>query len=177
MFDFSGCDGAPDGRTRSVAALECEPGVVRLFGLVDIARQGLLAGWADPEEGHLWNDGNEAALLLATRAPVSRLGLLLGVEPYVSRARPAQEVTLFGNGLRIGHWRLMQRVEVTLSAALEPEWWLSRGGGALMRLGLYLPNSTRPRDIADGPDGRELGLCLRSLCLQPLPDVLGLAAA
>lgn len=170
MLDFTLHENAAKLRSRDRTALECEPGVVRLFGLADINRAGQIAGWAEPEDGHLWNDGNEAVLLISVRAPVSRLLLLLGGEPYVSRVRPAQEVTLFGNGLRIGYWRLVQRAETTLAAPLEPEWWLQRGPRAIMRLGLHLPNSARPKDMADGPDGRELAFCFRSLCLQPLPE-------
>lgn len=170
MLDFTGRDSALEIGSRRRGALDCELGVVRLFGTADIGTGGQVAGWADPEDGHLWNDGREATLLLAVRAPVSRLLLLLGGEPYVTRARPAQEVTLFGNGLRIGYWRLTQRAETTLAVPLEPEWWLRRGARALMRLSLHLPHSTRPRDVADGPDGRELGFCFRSICLQPLPD-------
>ena len=171
MLDFSSMQDrtAAIGR-RGGAALDCEPAVVRLFGIADIGTQGQLSGWGQPEDGHVWNDGQEATLLIAVPAPPPRLLLLLGGEPYVSRLRPAQEVTLFGNGLRIGFWRLTQRAPVTLSAPLEPEWWLRRGARAVMRLGLHLPNSARPLDIADGPDGRELGFCLRTICLRPLAD-------
>ena len=161
MLDFTSMqDRAAIGDGRGAGALDCEPGVVRLFGIADIGTQGQLSGWGEPEDGHVWNDGQEATLLIAVPAPPPRLLLLLGGEPYVSRLRPAQEVTLFGNGLRIGFWRLSQRAGTTLSAPLEPEWWLRRGARAVMRLGLHLPNSARPLDIADGPDGRELGLLL-----------------
>lgn len=170
MLDFTGRDAAREMLPRSNAVLLCEPGVVRLFGAADIGSAGQFAGWAAPEEGHLWNDGHEATLLLALATPPPRLLLLLGGEPYVSRVRPVQEVTLFGNGLRIGYWRLTQRAETTLAVPLEPEWWLPRGRRALLRVGIHLPNSARPSDIADGPDGRELGFCFRSICLQPLPD-------
>ena len=153
----------------------CEPGVVRLFGTADIGARGQIAGWGEPEDGHVWNDGHEATLLIAVPVPAPRLLLLIGGEPYISRIRPAQEVTLFANGLRIGFWRLSQRADTTLSVTLEPEWWLRRGGRAVMRFGLHLPNSVRPKDIADGPDGRELGFCFRSICLQPLADDLDAA--
>ncbi len=177
MLDFASVrDRAAESGGRGGSALECEPGVVRLFELADIGPFGQLAGWGEPEDGHVWNDGQEATLLIAVPAPAPRLLLMLGGEPYVSRVRPAQEVTLFGNGLRIGYWRLMQRAETTLAVPLEPEWWLRRGARALMRLGLHLPNSARPTDIADGPDGRELGFCFRSICLRPLADDLGAPA-
>lgn len=181
MLDFTGSSdaGAVQGSRPAMErrhALDCEPGVVRLFGMADIGTQGQIAGWAEPEDGHLWNDGVEATLLLAVRAPPPRLLLLLGGEPYVTRVRPAQEVTLFGNGLRIGYRRMTQRAETTLAVSLEPEWWLRRGPRALLRLGLHLPHSVRPKDIADGPDGRELGFCFRTLCLQPLADEADLPA-
>ena len=170
MLDFTGGLALAGTEARRRGMLECEPGVVRVFGRADIGAQGQIAGWAEPEDGHLWNDGHDATLLIAVAARPSRLLLLLGGEPYVSRVRPVQEMTVYGNGLRIGHWRLTQRAEVTLSATLEPEWWLQRGRRAVMRLGVHLPHSLRPKDAADGPDGRELGFCFRSICLQKLPD-------
>ena len=170
MLDFTGGLGTAPLVSRTRNILACEPDVVRLFGAADIGDQGQIDGWAEPEEGHVWNDGLEATLLIGVQAPPPRLLLSLGGEPYVSRLRPAQEVTLFGNGLRIGYWRLAHRADVTLSVPLEPEWWLRRGRLAVMRLGVHLPQSVRPRDIADGPDGRELGFCLRWICLQTLPE-------
>ena len=170
LLDATGSLGAAQAVSRGRDVLECEPGVVRLFGAVDIGTRGQLGGWAEPEEGHVWNDGNAATLLIAVPAMPPRLLLSLGGEPYVTRVRPAQEVTLFGNGLRLGYWRLTQRAGLALDVVLEPEWWLRRGRRALMRLDFHLPNSVRPRDAADGPDGRELALCLRSISLAPLPD-------
>jgi hypothetical protein len=151
-------------------ALDCEPDVSRLFGLADIGTRGMLGGWSDPEEGHAWNDGAEAGYAITMRPPCGRLMLVLVGEPYITRVRPLQELTIFGNGFRVGYWRLTQRTEVTLSAPLEPEWWRMRKQQALMRLAFYLPHSVRPKDIADGPDSRELGFCFRSLCLRRLPD-------
>lgn len=170
MLDFAASLGTAPTLSRGRTILECEPGVVRLFGAADIGTRGQIDGWAEPEDGHVWNNGLEATLLIGVPARSPRLLLSIAGEPYVTRIRPAQEVTLFGNGLRIGFWRLSQRREVTLSVPLEPEWWLRRGRLALMQLGFHLPLSMRPRDAADGPDEREIGLCLRSICLRPLPD-------
>jgi len=170
LLDATGGIGAAQSASRTRGPLLCEPGVVRLFGAVDIGRQGQVEGWAEPEEGHVWNDGAAASLLLAVPAPPPRLLLMLGGEPYVTRVRPAQEVTLFGNGLRLRHWRLTQRASVPLEVEIEPEWWLRRGRRALMRLDFHMPHCLRPRDAADGPDGRELALCLRTISLTPLPD-------
>jgi hypothetical protein len=149
--------------------LECEPGVTRLFGAADIGSRGMVSGWSGPEDGHNWNDGVEAVYSFAVKPPVTRLELALMGEPYVTRARPTQEITLYGNGYRLGYWRLSARSDAALTVVLEPEWWLSRGSNAVMRLMLHLPNSVRPRDINDGQDGRELGFCCRSLCLRYIP--------
>lgn len=151
-------------------ALDCELGVVRLFGGADLGTQGMISGWAGPEAGHTWNDGVEAVLALSLRPPVGRTVLLIGGEPYVNRVRPMQELTVFGNGYRIGLWRMTARVETTLAILLEPEWWFVRGQRAAMRLSFCLPNSSRPKDLADGIDGRELGFCFRSLCLREAPN-------
>jgi hypothetical protein len=154
---------------RSESALDCEPGVARLFGLADIATQGLLTGWAGPEEGHNWNDGLEAEMTLSLRHPGRRMQLCLIGEPYVTRAHPRQDMTVHGNGFRVGFVRLTSRAEVALRFALEPEWWFLRGGRAVLRLAFALPHSIAPKDLSDGPDGRTLGFCFRSLCLRDLP--------
>jgi hypothetical protein len=154
--------------TKRDSILDCEPGVIRLFGAADIGTKGLLSGWSGPEEGHTWNAGVEAAYALAVKPPVTRLLLTLMGEPYITRARPVQEMTLFGNGYRLGFWRMSARVETVLQVVLEPEWWLERGSRATMRLLLHMPHCVRPKDINDGQDGRELAFCARSLSLRPI---------
>jgi hypothetical protein len=150
-------------------ALDCEVGVTRLFGAADIGTRGMIAGWSSPEEGHVWNDGLEAVYLLSVRPPLARFGLIIVGEPYVTRARPVQELTTYANGCRIACWRLAARIETELNMALEPEWWFTRGTRAVMRLQFHLPNSARPKDLNDGQDGRELGFCFRSICLRQMP--------
>ena len=150
-------------------ALDCEPGVIRLFGAADIGSRGMVGGWSAPEEGHTWNDGIEAVYGISVRPPLARFGLIVMGEPYVTRARPAQELTLFGNGWRIAAWRMTARIDTVLTVTLEPEWWFTRGGRSVMRLLFYLPNSSRPKDLNDGQDGREIGFCFRSICLRQIP--------
>lgn len=155
--------------TRRETSLECEPGVIRLFGAADIGGRGMISGWSGPEDGHNWTDGLEAVYALSIKPPVTRLLLAMMGEPYVTRARPVQDIALYGNGLRLGYWRLSVRAETALMCVLEPEWWLERGNRAYMRLVFHLPHCVRPKDINDGQDGRELALCCRSLCLRPIP--------
>jgi|SRR5579872_5965488 len=151
-------------------AIECEPGMVRLFGAGDIGTRGMVSGWAGPEEGHNWNDGPEAVMTLAIIGPPRRLRLDVMGEPYITRVRPTQEVTLFGNGHRGPFRRLTTRAETLLSILLDVSWWDMRGHQSWMRMIFHLPNSVRPKDIADGADGREIGFCFRSLHLSEPPD-------
>ncbi len=151
-------------------ALDCEVGVIRLFGAADIGIRGMVAGWSMPEEGHVWNDGLEAVYLLCVRPPLARFRLSVMGEPYVTRARPYQELTLFGNGFRFASWRMTARIETVLNVDVESEWWFNRGTRAILKLLFHLPNSARPKDLNDGQDGRELGFCFRSICLRQLPS-------
>jgi hypothetical protein len=148
-------------------ALECELGVTRLFGGADIRSRGMLSGWSGPEEGHTWNDGFESVMAIAVRRPVERLELIVVGEPYVTRVRPWQDLTVYGNGYRIRSWRLTVRTETPLTTILEPEWWFERDGQEVMTLTFVLPNSIRPKDLNDGQDGREIGFCFRSICVRP----------
>jgi len=150
------------------AALECEPGVIRLFGAADIRGSGMVRGWSEPDEGHTWNDGVEAVFKIAVCPPLERFELIVTGEPYVMRARPTQEVTLYGNGHRLGYHRLGARVDTPMTFVVEPEWWFVRDRLATMMLSFHLPHSARPKELKDGQDGREIGFCFRSICLRPL---------
>lgn len=150
------------------SALECDPGVIRLFGAADIRMRGMVSGWSEPEEGHTWNDGIEAVYAIAVPSPLERFRLVVMGEPYVTRGRPAQDVTIYGNGHRLRSWRLTARSETPLEVVLEPEWWFMRGRMPSMTLIFHLPNSARPKELNDGQDGRELGFCFRSICLNPV---------
>ena len=68
--------------SRRESFLECEPGVIRLFGAADIGTAGMLMGWSQPEDGHNWNDGVEAVLAVRLEAL-----LAAGVLPDVKRLR------------------------------------------------------------------------------------------
>jgi hypothetical protein len=148
--------------------LYCEPGVIRLFGAADVGTRGALSGWSEPEEGHAWNDGHEAVLLIAVMPPLERFCLEITGEPYVTRARPMQEITLYGNGHRVKSWRLTSRSETLLSVILEPEWWFVRDRLAYMTLQFNVPHCGRPKELNDGQDGREIAFCFRSITVRPL---------
>ena len=148
------------------AALECEPGVMRLFGLSDIGTRGLISGYAHPEYGHNWNEGIDPTLVLAVEGKISAAMLTIEGEPFVSRLQPLQELTVYVNGHRAAFWRLSRRTDHSLRFAVEPEWWLPRNGWSVLKLVFHLPNSVRPVDVGEGEDGREMGFCFRSLLLE-----------
>lgn len=150
--------------------LRCNVDLVRLFGKSDIGDEGLGAGWSPPEDGHLWNDGAEASLLVSIPggvAPPLRLSVL--GEPYVTQAHPRQTVTLFANGHRAACWHLTRRTETELLVDLEPEWWFARADNACMRFDFCFADSARPSDIEAGEDARQLAFCFRQFCLRRSP--------
>lgn len=148
------------------AALECEPGVMRLFGLTDIGTQGLNSGYAYPEYGHNWNEGVDATLMLAVRGEIGATTLTIEGEPFVTRSQTLQEVTVYVNGHRAAFWRLSRRTDHSLRIPIEPEWWFPRNGWSALKVVFHLPYSVRPVDIGEGEDGREMGFCFRSLLLE-----------
>jgi hypothetical protein len=142
-----------------------EIGVTRLFGNFDLAGAGLLSGWSNPEDPHIWNDGPESVLQIVIE-PVKR-ALRLSVEgtPFIGGTSTSQDVTLYVNGARVGFWRMRESKSYVLSATIEPEQILERNGRAVLTCAWHLPRSARPVDMGLGKDTRELGFCFRSITL------------
>jgi len=151
-------------------ALALDIGTVRRFGRKDIGARGLASGWATPEEAHCWNDGPEAVLSLATAPPDFRCVLVIEVVPLINAAAAKQDVTFFGNGLRLGFWRLTTEEPAQLEALIEPKCWRLQDGAAILDLAVNLPDSLRLSRIQSNGDDRELGLCFRTLALFPAPQ-------
>lgn len=144
---------------------EWEIGTTRLFGNFDLGTSGLISGWSLPEDPHIWNDGPEAVMQIVT-SPVRRtLRLTVEAIPFISGSVTSQDVTLYVNGARIGFWRLRESKSFLLSGTIEPEQVFERDGKALLTCAFHLPNSAKPVDVGAGKDGRELGLCFRSITL------------
>ena len=87
-------------------SVELAMGVTRIFGTHDLGRVGLQSGWAEPEDGHNWNDGTESVLLFT--APSLRRMCRLRVEghAFLPRGCQNQRVFLHVNGFRLGYWNL-----------------------------------------------------------------------
>lgn len=154
-------ESAPEGST-----LRCETGLTRIFGLADIGPAGLRSGWAESENGHIWNDGFDATLLLEAKDDPVPTVLVLEGEPYVTPAQPTQDLTIYFNGARVGFWRMNERKDQMLRAEIDPEWWHRHGSRLLAHVVFHLPQSVRPADIGDGKDVRSLGFCFRTLLLE-----------
>jgi hypothetical protein len=125
-----------------------ETNLTRTFGLGDLNERILLAGWALPEENHIWNDGIEASLIIRMRTlPPMQVSLKIEGLPFIEQSVKRQDVTLYVNGYRIGFWRLNTREKYFLHAEIEPEHWLVRNGDAYAKCVWHLPHSTRPCEI------------------------------
>jgi len=150
--------------------IAAETGTTLYFGRNGQAGKTLLEGWAHPEEHHHWNDGFEASLDVRLAIPPSAaLQLTVEVRPHLGPGLTRQDVTLYFNGFRLGFWRLERLDGYTLSAEIEPEFWLKRDGIAWGKCTWHLPNSTMPSTLARTEDNRLLGLCFQSFGLGPLP--------
>ena len=143
-------------------------GTTRIFGECDLGSAGLVSGWAEPEEGHTWNDGVEAVFQVFATRPASRCRISFEGEPFLSRACRHQDVALYVNGYHLASWRLNEARTYSLEAVIEPEQLFVRGNRVVARCVWCLPDSTRPADAGDGSDTRELGFCFRSVTITEL---------
>lgn len=161
-------DRKKSGKTVSAGSprLNTELGLMRLFGTEDIDRQGLVSGWAEPEDAHVWNNGPVAALSIAMNIPDEPCRLVVEGEPFVSSRQPMQEITLYGNGIWLGFWRLRNAEPSVMEALVEPETFFRRGEEGVLNLAWYIPTSVRPSDIGVSGDGRELGFVFRTLVVK-----------
>jgi hypothetical protein len=145
--------------------LSFEFGVTRLFGLGDIGTNGLVSGWAIPEDSHVWNNGPEAILTLETDVPSRAYTITVDGGPFITPRQPLQEITLYANGWRIGFWRFREGGAQVMVASIAPEQFFVRGDKALLNCVWHIPYSVRPSDLGLSGDGRELGFVFRSLTI------------
>ena len=143
-----------------------ELGIVRLFGNGDIGVEGMLSGWAVPEESHNWNDGVEATLQLELEASEGAFELVVEGVPLINSKNPSQEITLYANGFRIGYWKLDENKAHMLIASVEPEHIFWRGKIGYVKCVWFMPNSVRLSEIQDGADSRQLAFCFRSVLIR-----------
>jgi hypothetical protein len=143
-----------------------EIGVTRMFCKTDIADAGLLEGWSRSEAGHTWNDGCNPTLHLWTKSrPSSPCSLTVEGRPYLAEECRHQTMTLYGNGYRIAAWLLSDSRPQKLTCTIEPEQWLPRANGALLKIVWNLADSRKPVEIEYSRDHRLLGFCFHAMTL------------
>jgi hypothetical protein len=144
-------------------SLDLQVGHTARFGTDGLGRAGLLGGWANNEESHVWNDGVTAALLVSDAGYPPPLMVGVSGQPYIPQPDWRQDITLYANGWFAGFWRLVDDVDSVLQARIEPEWWIIRNERAWLRLTFLLPNSVSPAEASGGGDGRQLAFCFRTI--------------
>ncbi len=156
----------PPGGTPPDNSVMLQIGVTRIFCKADISDAGLLEGWSQSEDGHTWNDGCETTLTLWTMPrPTFPCSLTTAGAPYLAEGCRQQRMTLYGNGYRLGHWILSENQPKKLSCIIEPEQWLQRSGGGLLKLAWHLPDSRKPFELERTQDHRQLAFCFHKLTL------------
>jgi hypothetical protein len=143
-----------------------ELGITRLFGNGDIGVEGMLSGWAAPEENHNWNDGVEATLQLELAASEGAFELAVEGVPLINSKNPSQEITLYANGFRVGYWKLDEYKAQLLTVDVEPEHIFWRGKIGYVKCVWFMPNSVRLSEIQNGDDSRQLAFCFRSILIR-----------
>jgi hypothetical protein len=141
--------------------MDWELGATRLFGNYDLGKTGMISGWSNPEDPHVWNDGPEAVFQLSTASVKHPLRLTFEGVPFIGGRCTFQDVVLYVNGARLGFWRLREPRSQLLSAIVEPEHMFERRGKTVLNCIWHLPQSVRP--VGVGKDTRELGFCFRSI--------------
>ncbi len=144
-------------------------GVSRLFGHGDLGDEGMVSGWAVPEDNHNWNDGIEASFVLAVKAGGGVLELVVEGVPLTGETCPSQDITLYANGFRVGFWCLNEGGPQRLTARIEPEQVFWRGKLGYIKCVWVMPNSVRLSEIRDSTDTRQLAFCFRSILLRDVP--------
>jgi hypothetical protein len=155
----------PDAAVATQESLFIEPGIIRIFGKGDIARRGQISGWAEPEDGHTWNEGIETSVLLEAQQPTGPVTIAVEGMPYITGTAKKQDVTLYANGYRVGFWRLTSQEHLTITATIEPEQWFARDGKATLRLVWHLPDCVSPKELGEGIDGRRLAFAFCTITL------------
>jgi hypothetical protein len=147
---------------RMSTGLELRIGRNERFGKSGL-ESGLLAGWSNTEEAHVWNDGVTAALLVSQCGCARPLVVDVSGQPYLPRSDWVQDITLYANGWFAGFWRFRDDKPGVLHARIEPAWWFMRSDRAYLQLTFLLPNSISPAQALGEPDRRQLAFCFRTI--------------
>ena len=140
-------------------------GSIHQFGVVDLGTVGLASGWAQPEEGHTWNDGCETVFECGGENLTGGCVVEFSGRPFFCEGVDRQDVYLHINGFRVGYWRLTEPREYVLAAKVETEQLFRRGDLSVMKCVWSFPAAVRPVDKGISADLRELAFCFRSFTI------------
>jgi hypothetical protein len=142
---------------------EIRVGRVERLGQGGIGRAGLVSGWSDTEDAHVWNDGATAVMIFGQRARPPALTLRVAGAAYLPNDTHVQDIAIYVNGWWGGFWRMDERITYVLEVRIEPEWWLARGDRHVAHISFVMPNAARPSDLSGARDQRRLAFCFRTL--------------
>jgi hypothetical protein len=161
MYLASGSSAGPGGR-------KLEPVLAIGFGDNPEAEQCRLEGWAASEEGYTWTDAEQSTIRLPTLAGAGGFIVRLVASPFiVPQRRTFQQVEVMIDGVRIGACQVkdISVIEVAVPVELLVE-------NNRLTLALHLPTATRPSEVTDSKDHRQLALAVRSLAIHRIPPAV-----
>jgi hypothetical protein len=124
-----------------------------------------LEGWANPEPAFTWTAGEQSTVQLPALGGEGSFVVRMVISPFVVKQRlPVQRVELLIGGVRIGACEVK---DIAVIEAEVPAELL--GDDNRLTLTLRLPTATRPNELTDSKDDRQLALAVRSLTVLRLP--------
>lgn len=155
---------SPTSTTGNIASYT--PGSVIEFGTAGNESIYLRSGWAEPENGFRWTEGETADLAFAFDRPPGDLVLTFQAHPLLGGGVEVQEISATWNGTLVGVWSVRETGSYnTLVLAHVSE----SSPSALLRF--HLPQSFTPVSKSLSRDPRRLGLAFSKLVLRPTAEV------
>lgn len=122
-------------------------------------------GWAASEQGFTWTEGEKSTVRLPVLTGEGTFIVRFVAIPFiVARHRPFQQVDLLIGDVRIG---ACQMKDIAVIEAEVPADMLQ--DDQRLTVTLQLPTATRPSEVTDSKDHRQLALAMRSLTVLRIP--------
>ena len=113
-------------------------------------------GWSFPEDWGVWADGNQANLLVPLPLKPSK-NLILNVNAFVGKSHPAQNISVFVNGIEQNHVTLISPTNNQI--ILDVPQNMSQ---TFLDIQLFFRNPVRPDEVEFQGDPRQLSIGLIS---------------
>jgi hypothetical protein len=119
-------------------------------------------GFSDPEDNHIWTDGNHACIQLRVSPPATDLVLQLWVYPLIARNLHSQTARISINDKPIGTLKMRNPGKYSLYSLKIPKSIVNQD---VVKVDLYLPNAASPDKLGINKDKRLLATALRWLSI------------